>query len=225
VSLVGGLQQGGGILSATYDHCAYTGTFFPGNLMDAAAPGMHVLDVADPADPVHTTTLNEPAMLGGTWESLKVNTTRKLLAATAVPVTTGTAYFSIYDISDCAHPVLLNPGPGTNLTMPLPFLSHEGGFSPRRQHLLDIQHRPRTAHRHRRQRSRQPARHLARPAVADRARIRHQPGRQPDVRRYILPAVDDSTPPRRSGHGAGRIQHRIGRRGHPAGAAAGERTR
>ncbi|MEV0297405.1 hypothetical protein [Nocardia sp. NPDC050710] len=131
ISRVGGLQQdGGGILSAVYDHCSYTGTFFPGNLMNAAAPGVHVIDAADPADPVHTTTLNEPAMLGGTWESLKVNTTRKLLAATAVPVTTGTAYFSIYDISDCAHPRLLNPGPGTDPAMPLPFLSHEGGFSP-----------------------------------------------------------------------------------------------
>jgi hypothetical protein len=131
LSFVGGLQQqGGGILSPTYDHCSYTGTFFPGNLLNGAAPGVHVLDVSDPTNPEHTATLNEPAMLGGTWETLKVNTARKLLAATAVPVTTGTAYFSIYDISDCAHPVLLNPGPGTDLTMPLPFLSHEGGFSP-----------------------------------------------------------------------------------------------
>ncbi|MEV6279537.1 hypothetical protein [Nocardia sp. NPDC051832] len=130
-SFVGGLQQqGGGTLSAVYDHCSYTGTFFPGNLLNAAAPGVHVIDASDPANPVQTASLDEPAMLGGTWESLKVNTTRKLLAATAVPVTTGTAYFSIYDISDCARPRLLNPGPGTDLTMPLPFMSHEGGFSP-----------------------------------------------------------------------------------------------
>ncbi|MFD6455281.1 LVIVD repeat-containing protein, partial [Nocardia sp. NPDC060220] len=40
------------------------------------------------------------------------------------------AYFSIYDISDCAHPRLLNPGVGTDLGMPLPIVSHEGGFSP-----------------------------------------------------------------------------------------------
>ncbi|UFS99765.1 LVIVD repeat-containing protein [Nocardia huaxiensis] len=128
---IGGLQeQGGGVLSVTYDHCSYTSTFFPGNLLDPAAPGVHVLDVSDPANPVRTASLDEPAMLGGTWESLKVNKERKLLAATAVPVAMGTAYFSIYDISDCAHPRLLNPGVGTNLTMPLPFLSHEGGFSP-----------------------------------------------------------------------------------------------
>ncbi len=130
-SFVGGLQQqGGGTLSAVYDHCSYTGTFFPGNLLNSAAPGVHVIDASDPANPVQTASLDEPAMLGGTWESLKVNHARKLLAATAVPITTGTAYFSIYDISDCAHPRLLNPGPGTDLTMPLPFLSHEGGFSP-----------------------------------------------------------------------------------------------
>jgi hypothetical protein len=128
---IGGYQdRGGGILSVTYDHCSYTGTFFPGNLLNSAAPGVTVLDVSDPANPVRTAALNEPAMLGGTWESLKVNKARKLLAATAVPATTGTAYFSIYDISDCAHPRLLNRGPGTDLTMPLFFFSHEGGFSP-----------------------------------------------------------------------------------------------
>ncbi len=128
---VGGLQErGGGILSVTFEHCSYTSTFFPGNLFDPAAPGVHVLDVSDPARPVRTASLDEPAMLGGTWESLKVNKERKLLAATAVPVAMGTAYFSVYDISDCAHPRLLNRGPGTDLTMPLPFLSHEGGFSP-----------------------------------------------------------------------------------------------
>ena len=128
---VGAFQdRGGGILSVTYEHCSYTSTFFPGNLLNSPAPGVSVLDVSDPANPVRTASLNEPAMLGGTWESLKVNKARKLLAATATPATTGTAYFSIYDISDCAHPRLLNRGPGTDLTMPLWFFSHEGGFSP-----------------------------------------------------------------------------------------------
>ena len=37
---------------------------------------------------------------------------------------------SVYDISDCAHPKLLNPGPGTDLGMLLPITNHEGGFSP-----------------------------------------------------------------------------------------------
>lgn len=130
MSLIGGLQdRGGGILSVTYDHCSYTSTFFPGNLL-GPAPGVQVLDVSDPRNPVMTASLNEPAMIGGTWESLKVNKARKLLAATAVPAATGAGFFSVYDISDCAHPKLLNPGPGTDPRMPLPFLSHEGGFSP-----------------------------------------------------------------------------------------------
>ena len=128
---IGGLRdRGGGIVSATFDHCSYTGSMFPGNLFNTPAPGVQVLDVSDPAHPVLSTSLREPAMLGGTWESLKVNTERKLLAATAVPAAIGTAYFSVYDISDCAHPKLLNAKAGTDLTTPLPFLSHEGGFSP-----------------------------------------------------------------------------------------------
>ncbi|MDV7090074.1 hypothetical protein GXW84_40335 [Rhodococcus sp. IEGM 248] len=131
MSLVGRLQdRGGGLLSVTYDHCSYTSTFFPGNLLNPTTPGVQVLDVSNPARPVLSTTLNEPAMLGGTWESLKVNKARKLLAATAVPIAAGTGYFSVYDISDCAHPRLLNRGAGTDVTMPLPFISHEGGFSP-----------------------------------------------------------------------------------------------
>lgn len=69
-------------------------------------------------------------MMAGTWESLKVNTARKLLVGTGVPFLEGTGYLSVYDISDCAHPRLLNPGPGTNLAMPLPITTHEGGFSP-----------------------------------------------------------------------------------------------
>src|SRR6478735_4549039 len=111
MSLVGSLlDRGGGLLSVTYDHCSYTSTFFPGNLLDPTTPGVQVLDVSDAARPVLATTLNEPAMLGGTWESLKVNKARKLLAATAVPLAAGTGYFSVYDISDCAHPRLLNRG-------------------------------------------------------------------------------------------------------------------
>lgn len=130
MSLVGSYPgRGGGITSATFDHCSYTSSFFPGNLIGSDS-GVQVLDVSDPTKPKPTVTLTEPAMLGGTWESLKINAERKLLAATAVPAGVGAAYFSIYDISDCAHPRLLNPGAGTNLGMPLPIMSHEGGFSP-----------------------------------------------------------------------------------------------
>ncbi|MGX1804512.1 LVIVD repeat-containing protein [Nocardia sp. NPDC055321] len=130
LSFVGGyVGKGAGITSATFEHCSYTGSLFPGNIL-GPAQGVQVLDVSDPANPVLTATLTEPAMLGGTWESLKVNAERKLLVGTAVPVGIGAGYLSVYDISDCARPRLLNPGPGTNLLMPLPLTTHEGGFSP-----------------------------------------------------------------------------------------------
>lgn len=130
MSFVGGYTgQGAGITSATFEHCSYTGSFFPGNIL-GPNQGVQVLDVSDPTNPVVTANLTEPAMLAGTWESLKVNTERKLLVGTGVPVGTGAGYLSVYDISDCAHPILLNPGAGTNLLMPLPITTHEGGFSP-----------------------------------------------------------------------------------------------
>lgn len=130
VSRVGGFAgRGAGIISASFDHCAYMGTIFPGDLL-GPAPGVQVLDVSDPTNPIPTVTLTEPAMLAGTWESLKVHSGRKLLVGTGVPALTGSGLLSVYDISDCAHPRLLNPGTGTNLQMPLPITSHEGGFSP-----------------------------------------------------------------------------------------------
>ena len=121
--------NGGGITSTTFDHCSYTGSVFPASLLGPAT-GVQVIDASDPAHPVLTTSLTEPAMLAGTWESLKVNSARKLLVGTGVPALTGAGLLSVYDISDCAHPRLLNPGPGTELSMPLPITAHEGGFSP-----------------------------------------------------------------------------------------------
>ncbi|MEU8901188.1 hypothetical protein [Nocardia sp. NPDC048505] len=130
MSMVGQFAgRGAGITSTSFEHCAYLGSFFPGDLISEGR-GVQVLDVSDPAAPRPTATLTEPAMLAGTWESLKVNAERKLLVGTGVPVGTGVGYLSVYDISDCAHPRLLNPGPGTNLAMPLPITTHEGGFSP-----------------------------------------------------------------------------------------------
>lgn len=130
IERIGGYAgRGGGITSTSYDHCAYVGSFFPGDLL-GPAQGVQVLDVSDPAAPVLTATLTEPAMLAGTWESLKVNADRKLLVGAGVPALTGAGLLSVYDISDCAHPRLLNAGPGTDLRMPLPITAHEGGFSP-----------------------------------------------------------------------------------------------
>ncbi|WP_054812913.1 LVIVD repeat-containing protein [Nocardia arizonensis] len=130
MSMIGNFAgRGAGITSTSFEHCAYMGTLFPGDLIGEGR-GVQVLDVSDPANPRPTATLTEPAMLAGTWESLKVHPDRKLLVGTGVPVGTGIGYLSVYDVSDCAHPRLLNPGPGTNLAMPLPITTHEGGFSP-----------------------------------------------------------------------------------------------
>ncbi|GAB88863.1 hypothetical protein GORHZ_046_00120 [Gordonia rhizosphera NBRC 16068] len=118
---------GGGIVSVTFDHCSYTGSLFPGTNL-VPQPGVQVVDVSNPRRPRVAGSLDEPAMRGGTWETLKVNHKRKLLAATSVPLLWGGGFFSVYDISDCEHPRLLNRGAGTKT--PLPFDSHEGGFSP-----------------------------------------------------------------------------------------------
>lgn len=125
---LGGLRgTGGGIVSVTSDHCSYTSSLFPASAI-AKQPGVGVIDAANPRKPRLVGSLDTPAMVGGTWESLKVNHKRKLLAATSVPFLFGGGFFSIYDISDCARPRLLNKGAGT--AWPLPFTSHEGGFSP-----------------------------------------------------------------------------------------------
>ena len=126
-SLGNQVGDGGGIVSAVFEHCSYNGSVFPGTAV-VPQPGVQIVDASDPTDPRVIGSLTEPAMLGGTWETLKVNTERKLLAATSVPFIWGGGFFSVYDISDCEHPRLLNPGPGT--AFPLPFTSHEGGFSP-----------------------------------------------------------------------------------------------
>ncbi|WP_433574937.1 LVIVD repeat-containing protein [Nocardia brasiliensis] len=130
MSLVG--QQSGigaGIVSAGFENCSYEGTVALGAWLHDP-DGVRVIDASDPTNPVVTATLSEPAMSAGTWETLKVNPARKLLAGLSSPAPVGAGYFSVYDISDCAHPRLLNPGPGTNLAQPLPVLTHEGGFSP-----------------------------------------------------------------------------------------------
>ncbi|MDV7353271.1 hypothetical protein R4282_09660 [Rhodococcus oxybenzonivorans] len=131
LGLVGQLQgQGAGIVSAAYGNCVYVGSNIPTRL-DRPGPGVQVVDVSDPARPRHTGTLIEPPMQAGTWESLKVDPGRGLLAGTGVGLLTGIGGFSIYDVSqDCTRPRLLNPGTGTQLSLPLPITTHEGGFSP-----------------------------------------------------------------------------------------------
>jgi hypothetical protein len=128
-----GQYQGTGAtwVQPSYGHCSYVGTFAPGNLQRTHR-GAEVLDVSDPTHPRLTASLDSPAMLGGTWETLKVDPVHGRLAAFGVPLLPGIGglAFDLYDISsDCAHPVLLNRLLGS-LSLPILTAAHEAGFSP-----------------------------------------------------------------------------------------------
>jgi hypothetical protein len=85
--------------------------------------GVAVLDMADPANPVRTSTLVTPAMLSP-HESLSLNEERGLLAAIMGTPATAPGQVDIYDISaDCRFPVLRS-------STPLGILGHEATFSP-----------------------------------------------------------------------------------------------
>ncbi|OWL96019.1 hypothetical protein B7435_28920 [Mycolicibacterium peregrinum] len=126
IDLVGQHQgTGAGITSTSYKDCTYVGSTWP------YTNGVQVIDASDPAHPVQADLLTEPAMVGGTWESLKVHAGRGLLVGTGVPLLFGGGYISIYDISqDCRHPRLLNEGAGSLPGVRIPMLTHEGNFSP-----------------------------------------------------------------------------------------------
>ncbi len=123
LKLVGQYQgQGASWVNQSYDHCGYMSTHFPSvNL----SPGVQVVDASNPAAPMLSTTLTSLAMLG-TWESLKINTARGLMAASAAYTPTGNGPFAVdvYDLTtDCARPLLRG-------TVLLPILGHEGAWSP-----------------------------------------------------------------------------------------------
>ena len=121
--------EGASWVSQSYGHCAYMATRFAST---ASSPGVQVLDVSDRSNPRRTTTLTSPAMRG-TWESLKVDPRRGLLAGVFAsgPIGSGVAFFDIYDVrADCAHPKLLNSVSGNALGVPANAIGHEGAFSP-----------------------------------------------------------------------------------------------
>jgi hypothetical protein len=117
-------------VSASYDHCAYLPQAYPSSLR-TSAPGVRVVDVADPAHPRLTGNLTTPAMLGNPWESLKVHAPRGLLGGAMGGALEGTAFFDLYDVgTDCAAPRLLASVGASDLGVSANLLGHEGGFSP-----------------------------------------------------------------------------------------------
>src|SRR4051812_9822206 len=107
--------------------CAYYDTtlLFPtSGFYDAVeGTGTYVMDMTDPANPVHTDTLRTPAMQSP-HESLRLNKKRGLLAAALSYPTFNPGFVDVYDVSaDCRHPVLQS-------SLPLGVLGHESGFAP-----------------------------------------------------------------------------------------------
>lgn len=132
LQLVGKYQgQGSTWVSQSTGPCDYQAQTF-GSSLRGPHPGVQVVDVSNPHSPHLAGTLTTPAFLSGTWETLKVNNRRHLLAGAfaGTGAGSGTAFFDLYDIRDCRHPKLLNSASGTQLSMPANLLGHEGQFSP-----------------------------------------------------------------------------------------------
>jgi hypothetical protein len=107
--------------------CAYYDTtlLFPtSGFYDAVeGTGTYVMDMTNPAAPLHVDTLRTPAMQSP-HETLRLNKTRGLLAAAMSYPTFQPGIVDVYDVTvDCRHPVLKS-------STPLGVLGHESGFSP-----------------------------------------------------------------------------------------------
>ncbi|MBV9838487.1 MAG: hypothetical protein JO156_10220 [Solirubrobacterales bacterium] len=131
LTFVGGYQgTGASWVSQSYKKCAYLSAAFPGD-QQGSQPGVRVVDASNQAHPKLSEILTSPAMTSGTWESLKVNSARGLLAAVSGGAGDSAGFFDVYDISkDCAHPTLLNSLASTALTLPANGIGHEGGWAP-----------------------------------------------------------------------------------------------
>ncbi|MDT7536789.1 MAG: hypothetical protein QOI82_374 [Actinomycetota bacterium] len=107
--------------------CAYFDTtlLFPTNATNIAqkGTGVAVVDMANPAKPVITTTLLTPAM-DSPHESLLVNQKRGLLAAVAGNPIFAPGQVDVYDLTaDCRNPAFQS-------STPTGVLGHEAGFAP-----------------------------------------------------------------------------------------------
>jgi hypothetical protein len=122
----GGFQVHRYVDKAGHDCAFFDSTLlFPKDAVANAAEGLgvYVLDMKDPAHPVHTASLTTPAMLSP-HESLRVNQARGLIAADMGYPSTNPGFVDVYDISqDCLHPTLAS-------STPLGVLGHESAFAP-----------------------------------------------------------------------------------------------
>jgi hypothetical protein len=127
LKLIGQFQGEGAYHAQTWvDNCSYYST---ADGATQAHPGVAVIDVTDPTQPVATAYLNSPSMLE-TWESLKMSTARHLLAAVESEGGEGTAPgFAVYDVSNCTAPVL-----DASIDLPIPagteIKGHAGAMAP-----------------------------------------------------------------------------------------------
>ena len=98
---------------------------FPTSAGDEGAEttGTYVMDMSDPAHPIHTDTLRTPAFQTP-HESVRLNTKRGLLVADMGYPTANPGFVDVFDVSqDCRHPALQS-------STPMGVLGHEGGFAP-----------------------------------------------------------------------------------------------
>ena len=125
-------ENAGGYRVARYvdkagNECAYWDStlLWPHNApeQEGGGPGVYVMDMSDPANPVHTDTLRTPAMQSP-HESVRLNTKRGLLVAVMGYPTWHPGFVDVFDVTeDCRHPVLES-------STPMGILGHESGFSP-----------------------------------------------------------------------------------------------
>jgi len=114
-------------VDAAGHECAFWDStlLWPHNLFEQATdgPGVYVMDMSDPENPVHTDTLRTPAMQTP-HESLRLNTKRGLLVADMGYPTWQPGFLDVYSVKeDCLHPTLES-------SIPIGVIGHEGGFSP-----------------------------------------------------------------------------------------------
>src|ERR1043165_896965 len=101
---------------AYYDVCAYYGNDRP-----ATGQGIKVIDASDPQHPVVAAHLTDSPAALNPHETVHTNANSRLLVAGQ----TDGPNFSVYDISDCRHPVLKG---GVNLSSST--FHHMGNFAP-----------------------------------------------------------------------------------------------